>query len=159
MYADGVVDELFRYDLVGPDADVARVWVDDPGQADCVLIVPGGLAAPGLSVARRAAARDDIVCQVLVPSRLYPVDVDTAAAADRPGRPGGGGRGEHRRRHLGRRGGARCSTNGSGARCAAPVRLVHSADSVIPTAAHLERTVLVQDADIHRAVKEVVSGD
>jgi pyruvate/2-oxoglutarate/acetoin dehydrogenase E1 component len=158
MYADGVVDELFRYDLIGPDADVARVWVDDPGQADCVLVVPGGLAARAVSVARELLLRDDIVCQVLVPSRLWPVDADTLLPPIA---------------RAGRVVVAEESTAGGtwGAELAqavharlwgtlrAPVRLVHSADRVIPTAAHLERTVLVQDTDIHRAVKEVVSGD
>ncbi|WP_328653631.1 alpha-ketoacid dehydrogenase subunit beta [Micromonospora sp. NBC_00330] len=158
MYADGVVDELFRYDLIGPDSDVARVWVDDPGQADCVLVVPGGLAARAVSVARELLLRDDIVCQVLVPSRLWPVDADTLLPPiARAGRvvvaeesTAGGTWGAELAHVVHQRlwGALR-----------APVRLVHSADSVIPTAAHLERTVLVQDADIHRAVKEVVSGD
>ena len=38
-----------------------------------------------------------------------------------------------------------------------PVRLIHSAASVIPTAAHLERTVVLQDATIREAVTEVLS--
>ena len=35
-----------------------------------------------------------------------------------------------------------------------PVRLVHSADSIIPTAGHLERRVLVQDSTIRAALRE-----
>ncbi|MCW3841243.1 alpha-ketoacid dehydrogenase subunit beta [Micromonospora yasonensis] len=155
MYADGVVDELFRYDLL--DGDVARIWVDDPEQSDCVLVVPGGLAVRAVAVARELLLRDDIVCQVLVPSRLWPLH----AAALLPAVA-----------RAGRLVVAEESTTGGtwGAELAhavhtalwgtlrAPVRLVHSADSVIPTAAHLERTVLVQNTDIHRAVKEVVRG-
>ncbi|MFF0316878.1 alpha-ketoacid dehydrogenase subunit beta [Micromonospora sp. NPDC005252] len=158
MYADGVVDELFRYDLIGPDADVARVRVDEEEQVDCVLVVPGGLAARAVSVARELLLRDDIVCQVLVPSRLWPLDTDTLLPPiARAGRvvvaeesTAGGTWGAELAQVVHRRlwGSLR-----------APVRLVHSADSVIPTAAHLERTVLVQDTDIRQAVKEVVSGD
>ncbi|MFE9692978.1 alpha-ketoacid dehydrogenase subunit beta [Micromonospora sp. NPDC005806] len=157
MYADGVVDELFRYDFLGAEADVARVWVDDPEQCDCILVVPGGLAVRAVVVARELLLRDDIVCQVLVPSRLWPLDIAALLpAVSRAGRvvvaeesTAGGTWGAEL---------AQAVHSRLWGTLRAPVRLVHSADSVIPTAAHLERTVLVQNADIHRAVKEVVHG-
>lgn len=152
VFTSGAVDGLFRYDVLG---DVARVYADDPETCDCVLIAPGGLAHRALDAMRALLLEEEVSCVLLVPRRLHPLDDALAAAL--PGRttavvvaedgpPGAGWGAEvaHRlHEHL-------------WGRLRRPVRLVASADSVIPTAAHLERDVLVQDGDIRRAVQEAV---
>ncbi len=156
MYHNGVVDELFRYDLL--DDGTARVYVEDPDEFDCLLIVPGGLTQRVLDAARSLLLDDEITCLVLVASKLYPFDLDPLLPALRRAR-------------------VVCVAEDSsaggvwGAQVAhqvhaelwhslvKPVQLIHSADRIVPTAAHLERRTLVQVEDIHRAVRKVMSDD
>lgn len=153
MFADGTVDDLFSFDLVG--TDIARVFIDDPDSYDCVLIVPGGVAPRALRAARSLMLEEEIACLLLVPSRLYPFDVQAMAPilARAPAicvaeeSTAGGTWGSeiaqivHRRlwRELQR-----------------PVTLLHSKDSVIPASVHLEREVLIQDETIHRTILEAL---
>ena len=39
-----------------------------------------------------------------------------------------------------------------------PIRTIHSRDSIIPSASHLERQVIVQESDIYETVKREVLG-
>ncbi|GAA1737652.1 alpha-ketoacid dehydrogenase subunit beta [Luedemannella helvata] len=147
---DGVVDDVFRFDLVG---DLARVFAVDPDdEVDCVLIAPGGLVPRAVTAMRELLLADEIVCHLLVPSRLYPLDVAPMAPALSRARrvvvveestAGGtwGAEVAHAVRDVAR----------------GPVTLVHSADSVIPTAPHLERSVLVSPETIRRGVREALS--
>jgi pyruvate dehydrogenase E1 component beta subunit len=152
MHREGIVDDLFRFRFVD---DLAQVYVDQPDQLDCAIIAPGGLAAAAISAARSLLLAEDLVCQVLVPSRLYPLRLDQVLPLLARARQvcvveestAGGTWGSEVARLVHER------LWGSLRR---PVRLVHSADSVIPTAAHLERAVLVQDADIHAALRPAV---
>ncbi|MEQ4721525.1 alpha-ketoacid dehydrogenase subunit beta [Nonomuraea sp. B19D2] len=153
------VDEPFRWDLAG---DVAVVRLDSgdsdvldipPGDLDYVLIVPGGVAHRALAAMRSLLLDHDLAGVLMVPSRLYPFD--PSALLPVLGRAplvcvaedgsAGGTWGGHVAAGLHTR---------LWGRLARPVKLVNSADSVIPTAAHLERDVLVQDATIRRAVLE-----
>jgi len=153
MYRDGVVDEMFRFDFLGQHHPVARVHVDGAGQPDCVVIAPGGLTERVLSAARSLLLRDEIVCQVLVPSRLYPFDLDPVLPALTGARQicvveestAGGTWGSEIAQAIHTR---------LWGTLRSPVRLVNSADSVIPSAPHLEREVLVQDSDIQQALRE-----
>ncbi|TDE24019.1 alpha-ketoacid dehydrogenase subunit beta [Nonomuraea mesophila] len=169
MYPPGVAEELFRWDLAG---DVAVVRLDpgpapagDPsgcldvpsGDLDYALIVPGGLAHRALAAMRALLLGHDLAGVLLVPSRLYPFD--PAPLLDLLGRAplicvaedgsAGGTWGGHVAADLHTR---------LWGRLRRPVKLVSSADSVIPTAAHLERDVLVQDHTIRRAVLEGLDG-
>jgi pyruvate dehydrogenase E1 component beta subunit len=152
MHCEGTVDDLFRFRLVG---DLAQVYVDQPDQLDCAIIAPGGLAARAISAARSLLLAEELVCQVLVPSRLYPLRLEPVLPVLASARQvcvveegtAGGTWGSEVAQLVHRR------LWGSLRR---PVRLVHSADSVIPTAAHLERAVLVQDTDIHAALRAAV---
>ena len=77
IFSGGVVDELFRYDVVVTPGDgavdrVARVYLDDPMRADCVIITPGGLAHRALAAMRTLLLEHEISCLLLVPRRLYP---------------------------------------------------------------------------------------
>ncbi|WP_214110880.1 alpha-ketoacid dehydrogenase subunit beta [Acrocarpospora catenulata] len=145
-------DDLFVSDMVG---DVARVYVDEPERADCVIIAPGGVADRALVAMRRLFLERELACCLLVPSRLYPFDVEPLLPTLRGARgvvvaeestAGGtwGAEVAHQiHHHL-----------WSGLR--RPVALAHSADSVIPTAAHLERRVLLQESTIHASVLKVL---
>lgn len=149
---DGMpVHGLFEIDLVGPQA-VARARVPGLGRPDCVVIAPGGMADRALAAARTLLLADEIACEVLVPVQLHPLDLDPLlpglAAAGRvviaeDSTPGGTWGSELAQQIHHRLWG----------RLAAPVTLVHAADRPVPSAAHLERAVLVQDEDIRAAVR------
>ncbi|MBL1100569.1 alpha-ketoacid dehydrogenase subunit beta [Streptomyces coffeae] len=157
MYRDGVVDDLFRFDYADPDREFARVHIGDPDDADVVLIAPGGLVDRALAAMRGLLLDQEITCQLVVPSRLYPFDPDPLlpmlAAAGRvcviEESTAGGTWGSEI---------AQAVHSRLWGKLAAPVRLVHSADSVIPSAAHLERDVLVQSDTIYHAVQEMFVG-
>ncbi|MFE0149968.1 alpha-ketoacid dehydrogenase subunit beta [Nonomuraea sp. NPDC059007] len=129
---------------------VARVSLDT--RPDCVIVAPGGMAHRVLAAMYTLLMEEEISCTLLVPSRLYPFDVDVPAAPHifvvEESTAGGtwGAEVAHavHRRHWDR--------------LAGPVTLVHSADSVIPTAAHLEREVVVDETVIHRVIREVIRG-
>lgn len=151
MFTDGTVDDLFSYDVVGPG--VARVFVQDPDTFDCVLICPGGVSHRALSAARELLLQDEIACQILVLHRLYPFDVTPLLPALRRAplvciaeeSTAGGTWGAEIAGQIYR---------ALFAELRRPVRLVSSLNSIIPTATHLERGVLVQDDTIRRAIVE-----
>ncbi|MFI6599992.1 alpha-ketoacid dehydrogenase subunit beta [Nonomuraea sp. NPDC050536] len=152
MYGEPDVDDLFSWDLVG---DVARVSLD--GSADYALIVPGGVAHRAISAMRMLLLDHDLAGTLLVPSRLYPFDVEPLVPLLREAGlvcvaeegTAGGTWGSYLAAELHPR------LWGSLAR---PISLVSSAASVIPTAAHLERDVLVQAETIRDAVLEGLRG-
>jgi pyruvate/2-oxoglutarate/acetoin dehydrogenase E1 component len=145
MYDTG---DLFEYDYIG---DAARVFVDD--RVDCVLIAPGGLTHRALEAIRSLLLEDEISACLLGPSQLYPFDVEPLLPLLRSaglicvveeGTAGG---------TWGSEVAARLQKPLWG-RLRRPITLISSAASVIPTAAHLERQVLVQDSTIRDAVRE-----
>lgn len=153
VYVDGVVDDLFSYDLPASPNGYARVFVEDPDTPDVVVIAPGGLTTRVLAAARDLFLRHEINCQVIVPVQLYPFDAEpllpTLARAGRvvlveEGTAGGGWGAEVAARLYPRLWG----------RLTAPIRLVASGDSVIPAARHLEQEVLVQSETVYEAVLE-----
>lgn len=153
--ADGVVDELFGYELVTPDT--AAVSVPGTDAVDCVVIAPGGVAHRALAAMRELLLDEEINCLLLVPARLYPFDVTpllpvlaraTAICVAEESTPGGTWGSEvavqlHRLMWT---------------ELSRPVALVQSADRVIPTAAHLERDVVLQDSTIRKAIVEALHG-
>ncbi|WP_237106533.1 alpha-ketoacid dehydrogenase subunit beta [Nonomuraea sp. MG754425] len=153
MYLNGVVDDLFSFDHLDARGTVARVWADDGDDPDCVLICPGGLVHRAVSAARSMLIEDELTCQILVPAKLYPFDFEPVLPLLRQSRlicvvedsTAGGTWGADL---------AHAIHGLLWGRLGRPVRLVHARDSVIPAAAHLERSVLVQDSTIRRAVKE-----
>lgn len=144
--------DVFEFDFLGPDEDYGRATPKGlTGPPDCVVVATGGTAPLALDAVRRLLIDQEILCHLVVPSRLYPVDVEpiaaSIAAAGRvvvveEGVAGGTWGAEFAQRmHTDHWGALR-----------APVRLVHSADSVIPTATHLEKDVLVQAESVVSAV-------
>ncbi|GAA2014503.1 transketolase C-terminal domain-containing protein [Catenulispora yoronensis] len=142
----------FRWDRT--DDGVVRVFLDE--RPDCVLIAPGGMAHRALEAMRSLLFEADISSILMIPSRLYPFPIEAAAVEATGARfvfvaeesTGGGTWGAEvaHRLHAGLWG-----------RLDRPVTLVHSVDSVIPTASHLEREVLTRAETIHRQVLEVLT--
>ncbi|WP_197352737.1 alpha-ketoacid dehydrogenase subunit beta [Streptomyces bathyalis] len=152
-WVDGT-DELFEFGFAGPRREygtaVPRVGATD---VDCVIVSTGGTAPLALEAARRLFLEAEIVCRLVVPSRLYPFDpgpVESMLAGARrivvvEEGVAGGTWGADVADEIYRRLWPSLRDR---------VRLVHSRASVIPSAAHLERDVLVQAEDIEKAVRE-----
>jgi pyruvate/2-oxoglutarate/acetoin dehydrogenase E1 component len=153
--AAGSLDELFCFDFLDPGRQFARVRAEGSDGTGIVIIAPGGSFGRALAAARDLLLESELDCQVVVPSRLYPLDLGPLLAvlerAERvcvveEGTAGGTWGGDlagqiHRRlwgklRHR--------------------VVEVCSRASVIPAAAHLERGVLVQSDTIRDALLEAV---
>lgn len=161
MYATGgmtagVVDDIFCFDFADPQCQFARVSAEGSDGTGTVIIAPGGTFGRALAAARDLLLEFELDCQVVVPSRLYPLDLGPLLAvlerAERicvveEGTAGGTWGGDlaaqiHRRlwgklRHR--------------------VVEVCSRPSVIPAAAHLERQVLIQSDTIRDALLEAAS--
>lgn len=150
-FTGGTVDDVLRYELVGPEPALAVVGPVGVERFDAVVIAPGGLAHRALEAVRELLLQDEVSCRLLVPAQLHPLDGDGLAAlcGDAPavlvvedGTPGGSWGTEvahvlHDRlwSTLGR-----------------PVRVLSAADSVIPAAPHLEERVFASAGDIRGAV-------
>lgn len=158
MYATGemtagLVDDMFCFDFADPQRQFARVRTEDSDGTGTVIIAPGGTFGRALAAARDLLLEFELDCQVVVPSRLYPLDLGPLLAvlerAERicvveEGTAGGTWGGDlagqiHSRlwgklRHR--------------------VVEVCSRASVIPAAAHLEREVLIQSDTIRDAILE-----
>ena len=157
MFADGQAGDIFCYDFTGSSPQFARVFVNDPDSFDCVMLVPGGLVHRALGAMRTLLLEEEITCLLLVPPRLYPFDPEPllpmlertgSICVAEDGTAGGTWGAEvaqliHGRLWPGLR---------------RPVRLIHSADSVIPSAAHLESRVLVGESAIVQALVESCHG-
>ncbi|MFI0423851.1 alpha-ketoacid dehydrogenase subunit beta [Spongiactinospora sp. 9N601] len=124
------------------------------GDPDCVIIATGGTAHKALAAMRALLLEDEITAALLIPSRLYPFDFPAAIGAANSvfvveESTAGGTWGAEVAHVLHGR---------MWDRLARPVQLVHSADSIIPTAAHLEERVLVSESSIHRAIRRALRG-
>lgn len=158
MYGSGEVDDLFRYEMLdGPDP-VAMVHMGSTDSVDYsvdyAVIAPGGMVDRVLTAMRAAFIEDEAVGVLLVPSRLYPFDTETVL----PVLAGAGRVVVAEESVAGGTWGAELAHALYPAlwgRLRHPIRVVHSAASIIPTAAHLERKVLVQSNTIRAALREV----
>ncbi|WP_411759770.1 2-oxo acid dehydrogenase subunit E2 [Streptomyces tunisiensis] len=141
MFRDGVVDEHHRFAMRGGSTGWAHVSPMDGTAADVVLICPGGTTHRALDAARILRARG-IAAHVLVPARLYPPDLEPVlplladarlvAVAEESTEGGTWGAEIAARVHT------RIWSH-----LRSPVLQLNSADSVVPTAPHLESRVLL----------------
>jgi pyruvate/2-oxoglutarate/acetoin dehydrogenase E1 component len=153
MCRDGVVDDLFRVDFLDREHNYARVFIDDPDRYDCLVIAPGGLTDRVSAAARELFVQLELTCQIIVPSRLYPFDLEPLIPVLRRSKticvvedgPAGGTWGSEVAQRI---------YEALWGDLKGPVLLVSSQDSIIPTAAHLEAQVLVQSKTIYRAIRE-----
>ncbi|MFD5899477.1 2-oxo acid dehydrogenase subunit E2 [Streptomyces sp. NPDC060366] len=141
VFRDGVVDEDHGYTLLGGPTGWAHVTPLDAAPADVVLMCPGGTAHRALDAAR-LLRRQGLTTHVLVPARLYPPDLEPVlpllagarlVAVAEESTAGGTWGAEMAAQVHGR----------IWAELRAPVLLLSSADSVVPTAPHLEAGVLL----------------
>ena len=123
---------------------------------DVLVIAPGGVALRALDAATTLLDRDGVVVHVLVPARLFPLDLEPLSpllaaglvvVADE-GTEGGSWATEV----------AQLATQRAWSRLRAPVRVVNSQPGVVPAARHLERSVLVSADAIAAAIGELVAG-
>ena len=158
MYAaagveSGAVDELFRFDYLDPDRQVARIRAEGSAGTGTVIITPGGTFGRALAAARELFLGFETDCQILVPSRLYPLDLEPLLSSlERAERvcvveEGIAGAGWA------------CYVAGRihdrlWGRLRERVVVVASRAGVIPAAAHLEREILVQAETIRDALLE-----
>lgn len=153
LFTDGVVDELFCYELIGDDNPTAHVRPVDEAEPDWIVIAPGGLAERAVEAMRSLLLEEELSCELLVPSRLYPFDLSALLPV------------------LSRTRGICVVEDGTAdgtwgellaqqahtrlwGRLRQPVLLLSAEPSIIPTAAHLEREVILQSRTVHRAIAE-----
>jgi pyruvate dehydrogenase E1 component beta subunit len=147
----GAIDELFSFDFLDAGSTTARACIEVEAQA--AIITTGGMFPACLQAARRLFFEEGIEVQIIVPFQLYPFSAGSIASAVAG----------HRAVYV-----VEESTAGGtwGAEVSAtlardlpelrlPVRLIHSADSIIPSARHLEAQVLLGPDDIfHRISRD-----
>jgi pyruvate dehydrogenase E1 component beta subunit len=154
LYPVRAADGPMTIEHVGASPGTARLCFGHPSETDCVLVAPGGMAGMAVRAAEELLLRHERMVTVLVPARLYPLDVEPIVLAAQG---------------CGRVCVVEQSTAGAtwGAMVAEqlyermwgtlrrPVGLLCSADSSIPAASHLEREMLVQESSIVRKLKEL----
>jgi pyruvate/2-oxoglutarate/acetoin dehydrogenase E1 component len=151
MLETAAIDDLFSRDFLGPAQDCARVLAAEQAPPDCIVIAPGGLVPRALPAMRSALLEHDVLCHLVVPSRLYPVDVDPflplVRAAGRACVLEDGVAGGTWGREV-----AGLLYERAWGDLRAPVRLVHPECAVIPAARHLEEEFTVTSHRIHDAL-------
>lgn len=142
--SEGTIDDLFAFDFLDAERLVARAFIDE--SASVMIITGGGMFGACLKAARELFFEHEIEAQIVVPFQLYPFDVQKIAPALRDSAAiyvveestAGGTWGAEVAAVIAR----------ELPQLRAPVRLIHSADAIIPSARHLEKGVLVQPEDI-----------
>ena len=142
-----------RVTPIGGEQEWVRVSLDEGSVPDRVIVAPGGLTPRVLGAMRQLLVEDELICEMLVPSRLYPLEVepvlDAVLAADRvlvvDDGVAGGGWGTELVKTL---------YDNLWGRLRHPVELLQPPRAVIPAAAHLERQLLLQESTIVRALRE-----
>ncbi len=160
MYRDGRAGDGYRYEMLGTaGTGWAHTFPEgERGTADVVVIAPGGMAHRALDAARALRDGQGRSVHLLTPGRLYPLDLDPVLPLlSRAGRiavveegTAGGTWGAEVARLLYER--IWSSLTG-------PVILLNSADSIIPTAPHLESRVLLGRDHIEAAVRTAAGWD
>jgi pyruvate/2-oxoglutarate/acetoin dehydrogenase E1 component/pyruvate/2-oxoglutarate dehydrogenase complex dihydrolipoamide acyltransferase (E2) component len=141
LFTGDVVDEHLRYTVVGASPGWAHVTPADGTPADVLLLCPGGVAHRAVEAAGLLREKG-IAVHLLVPGRLYPLDLDEVRPLVAQARlvavaeesTEGGTWGAEVAAHVHRS----CWTD-----LRAPVLTLSSADSIVPTAPHLEARVLL----------------
>jgi pyruvate/2-oxoglutarate/acetoin dehydrogenase E1 component len=156
VYADGIVDDLFKSEFLDPEKNFTRVYSEGFERSQCLLMASGGSVMRCLAAARELFINDEIETEILVPAQLYPFEIsailERLSAADHilvvEDSVAGGTWGSEVAYVL---------YSQLWGKLKHKVQFIHSKDSIIPSAAHLERQVIMQQEDIYKAVKEIVS--
>ncbi|MBD2512329.1 alpha-ketoacid dehydrogenase subunit beta [Nostoc muscorum FACHB-395] len=155
IYTDGLIDDLFSYEFLDSAKNFARIYADSFEENNCLLISPGGLVPRCLAAARELFIDWEIETQIIVPSQLYPFELETIIDLLTDSTHifivedsvAGGTWGSEVAHQIYSRLWGKLKN---------PVKLVHSKNSIIPSSAHLEKQVIVQKEDICNSVKEAV---
>lgn len=149
------VDDLFSRRWLDTEQMTASVGIDDAPQA--VIVTTGGMFATCQQAARQLFLEFEIEVEIVVPFQLYPFAAGVLAPILKHKVPvfvveegtAGGTWGSEVAATI-----RRDCADYTGA-----VDLIHSRDSIIPSARHLEREVLVQPEWIVRRIAEAVSSE
>jgi pyruvate/2-oxoglutarate/acetoin dehydrogenase E1 component/pyruvate/2-oxoglutarate dehydrogenase complex dihydrolipoamide acyltransferase (E2) component len=153
VHHEGELDRTLACELL--DGGWAHISTPMASGKPVVLLAPGGMAERAIAAGRSLAAEDQVQAHILVPDRLYPLDlwpvadILTSAAVicvAEEGMEGG---------TWGTEVAARIYAQ-YWDRLASPVLLVNSRSSVIPAAPHLERKVLAGADTIIGALRPVL---
>jgi pyruvate/2-oxoglutarate/acetoin dehydrogenase E1 component len=153
MLTGAGLDPLFSRQVLDEAGELVLLERKGQKRLDCLLVAPGGLVKRALAAAKTLLIEDEIDCSVLVSSRIYPFPWSGAKAlvakakltvAMEDGTPGGSWTTEL----------AQLAHTELWGKLQKPVRLLSAKDTIIPCAAHLEKTVLLQETDIVTAVKK-----
>ncbi|SBV04584.1 Pyruvate/2-oxoglutarate/acetoin dehydrogenase complex, dehydrogenase (E1) component [Streptomyces sp. Ncost-T6T-1] len=160
MYRDGRAGDGYRYEMLGTaDSGWAHTFPEgERATADVIVIAPGGMVHRALDAARALRDEHGRSVHLLTPSRLYPLDLE-------PVLPLLAGAGRIAVVEEGTAGGtwgaevARLLYERIWSSLTGPVILLNSADSIIPTAPHLESRVLLGRDHIEAAVRTSAGWD
>jgi len=155
IYIDGAIDDLFRYEFLDKNKNFVKVYSNGFESRNAVLITSGGVAHRCLAAARDLFINDEIETEILVPAQLYPFDLEpiqeVLTTADHifvvEDSTAGGTWGSEVTHII---------YDQLWGKVKNKVTLIHSKDSIIPSSAHLERQVILQQDDIYNVVKETI---
>lgn len=145
QFTPGPLDELFSYGFLDRERQWACAAIDQGSQV--VLITTGGMFPACWKAARELFLEYEVEAQIVVPFRLYPFDPapllpllssDVPVFVVEESTAGGTWGAEV----------AAVLTRTLPTEDCPPVHLIHSRDTIIPAARHLEREVLVQPDEI-----------
>ncbi len=154
VYREGKIDDLFAFEFL-PGGEWVHVPPVGAQGEDLALFATGGMVGRAIDAGRILAAEDDVRVHILVPSRLYPLDISpvmdllagmTAVCVAEESNPGGTW-GAEIARHVNER---------MWGRLADPTLVINSRDCIIPAAPQLEKKVLVGPAEICSAVRSLL---
>ena len=152
----GAIDDLFQCDFLDAAGLVARVCIEPEPAGKVLILTTGGMFHACLKAARQLFFESEIETQIIVPLQLYPFRVEilrdclphyAAIYVVEEGTAGGTWGAEV----------AATIHKFFGGNFRPFIHLIHSLDSIIPSARHLESEVLVQPETIVRAISERAS--
>jgi pyruvate/2-oxoglutarate/acetoin dehydrogenase E1 component len=147
MMTAGRAGGLFSVSRIGREPGIARLRIDGSAAAHAVIVCTGGTVERVIEAARSLLLEYEYCCDILVPARLHPLDLDTVAEA-------AAGAGRVFVVEEGTEGGSWAAdtayelTTRLWDTLRGPVKALCSRPKVIPAAPHLERDVILQAADI-----------
>ncbi|MEU2613138.1 2-oxo acid dehydrogenase subunit E2 [Micromonospora sp. NPDC007271] len=156
-YVDNRVDDRLAFELLGADRNWARVFDPTAATPPTLVIAPGGVANRAIAAASEAWEQGRNV-EVLVPARLYPFDVDGVLDL----LDGADGVIVAEESTAGGTWGSEAATRLYAAAwplLRRPIELVSSAASIIPSAPHLERAVLLNADTILERIMHRSTGE
>lgn len=70
---DGYIEE-FRFSSTGERFPTIRLLADDPAELDVTVVAYGGMAPLVMEAAKEVLLREEIACEIIIPSSLQPFD-------------------------------------------------------------------------------------